>query len=98
MDDLFDVIITGDDVTNPKPHPEGIFKALSLLGVRNNEVMYIGDSDADIQAGSEANVHTVGVRWLQDYQTSEFKIEPNSFFYSVHHFLDFINIGSRYEL
>lgn len=98
MDQLFDAIITGDDVIHPKPHPEGIIQALSLLNVQNIEAMYVGDSDADIQAGSEANVHTVGVRWLQDYQTSEFKIEPNSFFNNVNHFVDFLNIGSRHEL
>lgn len=43
MDNLFDVIITGDDVINPKPHPEGRIKALSLLGVRDNEAMFIKD-------------------------------------------------------
>lgn len=98
MDHLFDAIITGDDVIKPKPHPEGIIKALSLLGVQNHEAMFIGDSDADIQAGSAANVHTVGVRWLQDNQTVDFKIEPNSFFNSVNQFVDFINIGNRHEL
>ncbi len=92
MDNYFDVIITGDDVINPKPHPEGVIKALSLLGVENNEVVFIGDSDADIQAGKEANVHTVGVQWLPDYQTVEFEIEPDYFFNSVNQFVDFIQI------
>lgn len=98
MNQLFDVIVTGDDVIHPKPHPEGIIKALSLLSVENKEAMYVGDSDADIQAGIEANVHTVGVQWLQDYQTFEFKIEPHSFFSSVKHFVDFLNIGNRHAL
>lgn len=30
MDHYFDVIITGDGVINPKPHPEGVMEALSL--------------------------------------------------------------------
>lgn len=90
MDHYFDVIITGDDVMNPKPHPEGVIKALSILGVENNEAVFIGDSDADIQAGKEANVYTIGVRWLPDYQTEEFDIEPDSLFNNVHQFVDFI--------
>jgi pyrophosphatase PpaX len=93
MDNLFEVIITGDDVTKPKPHPEGIIKALSLLGVKNNEAMFIGDSDADIQAGKQANVYTAGVQWLPNYQTLEFKIEPDSIFNSVTEFINFLNIG-----
>ncbi|MDQ0859016.1 hypothetical protein [Bacillus sp. V2I10] len=34
---LFDVIITGDDVEKPKTHPEGVKKALFILGAENNE-------------------------------------------------------------
>jgi phosphoglycolate phosphatase/pyrophosphatase PpaX len=98
MDKLFEVIITGDDVVKPKPHPEGIIKALSLLGVQNNEAMFIGDSDADIQAGNQANVHTVGVQWLPDYQTLEFNTEPNSSFNSVKQLIDLVNNGIQNEL
>jgi phosphoglycolate phosphatase/pyrophosphatase PpaX len=98
MDKLFEVIITGDDVVKPKPHPEGIIKALSLLGVQNNEAMFIGDSDADIQAGNQANVHTVGVQWLPDYQALEFNIKPNSSFKSVKQLIDLVNEGIQNEL
>ncbi|MCU5103259.1 HAD family hydrolase [Bacillus cereus] len=98
MDELFEVIITGDDVVNPKPHPEGIIKALSLLGVQNNEAVFIGDSDADIHAGNQANVHTVGVQWLPDYQTLEFNAEPNSSFNSVRQLIDLVNKGIQNKL
>lgn len=88
MTNFFDVIVTGDDVKKPKPHPEGVVKAVSLLGVENNEAIFIGDSDADILAGREANIFTVGVQWLPDYQTSEFTIEPHAFFTSVIEFMN----------
>lgn len=93
MDNLFDVIITGDDVDKPKPHPEGLIKALSLLGVENSDAIFIGDSDADIHAGVQANVYTIGVHWLPDYQSSEFTIEPNSVFKSVSEFIDSLETG-----
>nr|WP_230199425.1 HAD hydrolase-like protein [Bacillus ndiopicus] len=35
MDGLFDVMITGDDVVEPKPAPEGLLKVLDLLEVDN---------------------------------------------------------------
>ena len=98
MDTLFEVIITGDDVVDPKPHPEGIIKALSLLGVQNDEAMFIGDSDADIQAGIEANVHTAGVQWLPDYQTLEFSTEPHSSFKSIKQLIDLVNNGIKNEI
>lgn len=97
MDDLFDIIITGDDVTKPKPHPEGVIKALSILGVKSNEAMFIGDSDADVQAGIEANVSTIGVDWLPDYQPMDFTVEPNVAFTSVVGFKDWCSISLRQD-
>jgi pyrophosphatase PpaX len=97
MEGLFEVIITGDDVNKPKPHPEGLLKALSLLGVESSEALFIGDSDADIVAGVQANVHTVGVQWLPDYHSMEFTIEPDAIFKSVTEFIDSMKIGVTHE-
>lgn len=98
MENLFDVIVTGDDVINPKPHPEGVIKALSALQIEKNEAMFVGDSDADIQAGVQANVYTVGVQWLPDYQSLEFSIEPDAIFKSVAEFHESLKIGEEKSL
>lgn len=83
MDKLFDAIITGDDVIKPKPHPEGLYKALTCLEVESNETMFIGDSDADIEAGQSANMYTAGVHWLPNYHPNEFLIRPKIIFEKV---------------
>lgn len=57
----FDVVIGLDDVKATKPDPEGILKAMSLLNV--DKAVYIGDNITDIQAGKNAGVATVGVKW-----------------------------------
>ncbi|MEL3971218.1 HAD family hydrolase [Rossellomorea oryzaecorticis] len=88
MNELFDVIITGDDVSIPKPHPEGLKQALSLLNVTNDEALFIGDSDADIKAGKQANVWTVGVQWLPNYQTQDFSVQPDQTFNRVGEFIE----------
>lgn len=90
MENYFDVLIIGDDVKNPKPHPEGVLKALSLLGVEKSDAMFIGDSDADIYAGLQANVLTIGVQWLPNYQTLDFTTEPNYIFKKVSEFKHFL--------
>jgi pyrophosphatase PpaX len=87
MNDFFDVIITGDDVDKPKPDPEGINKALTLLNINSSDAIFLGDSDADILAGKQANVYTIGVHWLPNFQTPNFNIQPNSTFTSVGHFI-----------
>jgi HAD superfamily hydrolase (TIGR01509 family) len=86
----FDVTIAGDEVEKPKPHPEGIHKAMDLLGVKPEESMYIGDSDADIEAGNKAEVTTIGVQWLPDYQAPEFTEKPDRLFEDIGEFKEFV--------
>ena len=93
MEGLFDVIITGDDVINPKPNSEGLLKTLSLLEINNSDAIYVGDSDADVIAGVKANIFTIGVQWLPEYQTSSFSEQPNLIMKSVGEFKSFIKEG-----
>jgi pyrophosphatase PpaX len=87
LNNIFDVIVTGDDVEFPKPHPEGVNKALEELGVSNTEAIFLGDSDADILAGKQANVHTIGVHWLPNFQTIDFSIQPDEVHSNINEFL-----------
>lgn len=96
MNDLFDVIITGDDVENPKPHPEGLIKALAQLNIKNTEAVFLGDSDADILAGKQANVHTIAVQWLENYQTLEFSEKPDQMMTSVIEFRQSLKAGKKH--
>ncbi|WP_249745242.1 HAD family hydrolase [Mesobacillus boroniphilus] len=87
LNNIFDVIVTGDDVELPKPDPEGINKALEELGLSNKEAIFLGDSDADILAGKQASVYTIGVHWLPNFQTIEFSIQPDEVFSDISEFL-----------
>lgn len=88
LNHFFDVIITGDDVEFPKPHPEGIYKALGYLDVLPNEAVFLGDSDADIMAGKQANVLTIGVHWLPNYQTIDFNVKPDEVYSSINELIE----------
>ena len=59
----FDVIVTPEDVAEPKPHPEPVLFALERLGVGPEEALFVGDSPHDIAAGQAAGTHTAGVLW-----------------------------------
>ena len=64
IDGLFDVVISADDVSSPKPNPEGIYKAMEMVGIKNKgDVLYIGDNDVDYFSGSNAGVETMLVSW-----------------------------------
>ncbi|MDH3252377.1 MAG: HAD-IA family hydrolase [Ignavibacteria bacterium] len=59
----FDLIVSGTDVTHHKPHPEGICRVLSTLGVQAEEALMVGDSLADIRASRGAGVRIASVVW-----------------------------------
>ncbi|UOQ46412.1 pyrophosphatase PpaX [Halobacillus salinarum] len=63
LDGLFDTIITLDDVTNAKPHPEPVAKALQALDSCASEALMVGDNTHDIEGGKNAGTKTAGVAW-----------------------------------
>jgi len=54
-------IVSKDDVKHQKPHPEGIFKLINKWGLSPHNILILGDSPSDIQAGKKAGIITVGV-------------------------------------
>ncbi len=60
MEDAFDVVVGSDLIQHPKPAPDGILLACERLGVKaDRDVLYIGDSEQDIQAAEAAGVDGV---------------------------------------
>jgi HAD superfamily hydrolase (TIGR01509 family) len=59
--DHFAAIVTRDDVTHPKPHPEPYLLAARHLGVRPETCLAIEDSHSGIRAAHAAGMQTVMV-------------------------------------
>ena len=59
--DYFDVLIGREDVTNPKPDPEPIQKALLRLPSDTSAIWMIGDTCMDMMSAKSANVDSVAV-------------------------------------
>ena len=58
---LFEVVVTADDVAEPKPAPEGLHLALRALGVAPHQALYVGDTDSDHDFARAAGVAFVAV-------------------------------------
>jgi len=59
--DHFEVLIGREDVTNPKPDPEPIQKALAKLDCVTNSVWMIGDTCMDMLSAKASNVAGIGL-------------------------------------
>lgn len=57
--DEFDVILSGHEFHESKPHPEIYLETMRRLGVSNDECIIVEDSTYGIEAGKRANVYVV---------------------------------------
>jgi len=58
----FDIVVSSLDVTNPKPHPEPIFKILNFFGIEPEECFYVGDSEVDFEVCQAAGVPLIAYK------------------------------------
>jgi HAD superfamily hydrolase (TIGR01509 family) len=58
----FQTVISGDDVLNRKPHPEGLLIAMKQIRKQPQACCYVGDSPEDVEMGKRAGVWTVGIQ------------------------------------
>lgn len=60
-DEVFDVVIAGDDVEHPKPHPEPYLRAAEALGVDIRDCVAIEDSQFGLVSAVSSGAATIGV-------------------------------------
>ena len=85
LEAMMDVLVCADEVTNPKPHPEPVEKALALLQADPATTVYVGDSIHDMRSGRAAGVKTAAVLWgpfgrahLEDASPDYWLAEPSA--------------------
>lgn len=61
IESFFKTLITGDDITEPKPAPESLERALAELFVSPESALYVGDAHADFEMARAARVRFIGV-------------------------------------
>ena len=71
MDTYFDIVITADNIINPKPHPETFLKCANLMGIHPSDCVVFEDGILGIQAAEKAGMMVIDVN---DYYKMEFTI------------------------
>lgn len=62
----FDRIISGDDVDQPKPHPECFLKAMEMAGASPDQTLIFEDSNVGIEAAKASNAGVIRIT-MQDF-------------------------------
>ena len=59
LTNVFDLVVTGDEVRKHKPDPESLYRALQFFNATPNEAIMIGDSKSDLGAAKNASLDSV---------------------------------------
>ncbi|NJP37118.1 pyrophosphatase PpaX [Alkalicoccus luteus] len=78
MEQYFPVVIALDHVSNWKPDPEPLLKALGQLERRPEEAIMVGDSEHDILAGKNTGTRSAGVSWSIKGREHLERFEPDT--------------------
>jgi len=79
----FRALITGDDVEEPKPSPQGVLRAVQALKSDASKTLYVGDAPIDIEAGRAAGVLTGAALWGTALREKVLKMKPDFAFETV---------------
>jgi len=60
---FFPVVVTGDDVQEPKPSPKILAQAVDRIGSPPEHTMYVGDTPVDIMCGKRLGVFAGAALW-----------------------------------
>lgn len=64
MENIFDLIITGEDVVKTKPDPEIFFKCMRYFNVMPKETVIFEDSDIGIEAAKDTGAWIIRIeKW-----------------------------------
>lgn len=77
--EYLDVVVTNDDIKNPKPHPEIYWKAISMMGCLPEETLIIEDSPQGLLSASRSKASVLRVKNSKDVDLDKiYKILKNT--------------------
>lgn len=88
----FEVILGETSELKRKPSPEMLFYAIEALNLSKKDVLFVGDSDVDMQTAINANVDAIAVLWGFRDETVLKKYQPK---YIVNHPKEILTIINK---
>lgn len=71
IEDFIDYYVGASDSLRGKPEPDILFNILKYFKLKKDEVIFVGDSPFDIEAGKRAGIKTIGLKIKGDLEISK---------------------------
>ena len=88
FDGLFETIVTPDETEKTKPDPEPVICGCERLRVKPSEVIYVGDSLFDMEAGKAAGTKLCAVKYSITPHEKLLEYNPEFFVDTIEEFAD----------
>lgn len=75
LDDVFDAVSDGANITRSKPDPEVFLKAAEFLGIEPHECLVVEDARAGIDAAKAGGMKAAGLGEAGDYEKTDYPME-----------------------
>lgn len=95
LEDMFDVIVCGDEVDKAKPNPDIFLKAANKLRVDREKCIVVEDSLAGVKAGYNAGMIVVNIPDLKDYD-DDLKKFSHKAFKNLIDFKEYLDLKEKY--
>lgn len=87
--DFFDDFVFGSEVKRGKPYPDIFLKACEKLNIKPEEAIVLEDSEAGIQAASDAHIPVICIPDMK-YPAQTYADKAEAVFKSLNDMIDFI--------
>ncbi len=88
----FEYIVTNDDVSKHKPHPEGFLEICEQFSVNPNEALMLGDSVADMYVAHDGGTEAVWCQWGARKPVLPIAKDPRGYHHTIRHGKELIAI------
>lgn len=85
--DIFDYVSGKKDYNRIKPFPDGVNEIKNIFNI-NDDIVFVGDSDVDIETAKNANVKSIAVLW--GFRTKEQLLNADYYANDCNHLFDIL--------
>ena len=87
---LISYVVSANEVTHAKPHPEPVLKTLEAFGIAAADAIVVGDTTYDIAMGQRAGCKTVAVTYGNQSRTELLQQSPDYIIDRFDHLLQLV--------
>lgn len=90
LTNMFDMVVTGDDIIGHKPSPEGVDVFVNKYNLNRSRVLMVGDAPPDVKAAKATGIKIASVLWDSYAKEQVLQMGSDYYFETVEELSNFL--------